>query len=164
MLERLALLPQILRAAVDAAGKSRLRIRASDGRFSLVEHAWHLADLEEEGFGVRIARLIDEDDPQIADFAGDVIAEQRRYIEQDVEPALDRFKRAREANITRLASLTPEQLQRSGTQEGVGPITLARIPAMMLGHDRSHARDLTELLHELGVAAPEELRGLRTEG
>jgi hypothetical protein len=160
MLERLTLLPRILRAAVGAAGDSRIRVRASDDRFSLVEHAWHLADLEEEGFSVRIERLITENDPLLADFAGDVLAEQRRYIEQAIAPALERFARARTANINRLASLTPQQLERTGTQDGVGRITLARIPAMMLGHDRSHAHDLVELLRELGCEAPEDLKAL----
>jgi hypothetical protein len=39
---------------------SLLRVRS--GAFALVEHFWHLADLEAE-FGARIRRLLEEDDP-----------------------------------------------------------------------------------------------------
>jgi hypothetical protein len=38
--------------------------RPTDGGFAPVEHCWHLADLEREGFGERIRRLIAEGDNQ----------------------------------------------------------------------------------------------------
>src|SRR5689334_9487475 len=34
-----------------------------DGSFSPVEHCWHLADLELEGYTARIERLLGEDEP-----------------------------------------------------------------------------------------------------
>lgn len=150
----LAAFPAILAAVVEAVPREKIRIRASDGRFALVEHVWHLADLEEEGYAVRIERLLAEEHPALADFHGDVIAEERHYIDQEIAPALERFTRARKANAERLASLSDDQRARAGTQEGAGEVTIARVAAMMQQHDREHAADLETLLGELGIAMP----------
>jgi hypothetical protein len=123
--------------------------------FSLVEHACHLADLEEDAYAVRITRLANEDNPSLPDFAGDVIARERRYLEQDPLPAIARFRAARAANQERLRN-APDW-QRRGTQEGVGEVTIARVAEMMLHHDVAHANELVALLHALGVPVPEEL-------
>lgn len=134
-----------------------IRRRPNAGGFSLVEHAWHLADLETEGYGERITRLLTEPLPHFADFRGDLIAEQRRYIEQPIEPAIARFVAQRVTNVERLRSITDAQWQLRGTQEGIGEVTLARIAEMMSEHDRSHAREIAELLREIGLAVPDAL-------
>ena len=134
-----------------------IRRRPAAGGFALVEHAWHLADLETEGYGERIARLLGESSPHFDDFRGDLIAEQRRYIEQPIEPAIARFVSQRMANVARFRSVAPEQWQLRATQEGAGEVTLARVAEMMSEHDRSHAREIADLLHELGVTVPAAL-------
>jgi len=134
-----------------------IRRRGADDNFAVVEHVWHLADLEEEAFAVRIERILAEDNPALPDFRGDVVAIERRYREQPLAPALERFARTRAANHSRLLSATAEQLARRGTQEHVGEITLGDLPRLMHEHDREHARQLIALLKELEIAAPEEL-------
>ncbi|MGZ4778716.1 MAG: DinB family protein [Thermoanaerobaculia bacterium] len=141
-----------------------IRRRAASGFFSLVEHAWHLADLECEGYGPRIDRLLSgEVNPYFADFRGDEIAKQRRYIEQDIAPAVARFVARRSANIAALRAATSDQLQLRGTQEGVGEVTLARIPEMMSEHDRGHAVEIADLLRELGLPVPPALTSFASE-
>jgi hypothetical protein len=137
----------------------RLRQRAADGTFALIEQAWHLADLEAEGYGARIEKMLAEDDPQLPDFRGDVVAEERRYVELELEPALERFASARAANVARLEALSEEQWQRGGEQEGVGRVTIARVAEMMAEHDAGHAAELHALLAEL-----EDPSSLRTSG
>ena len=138
--------PATLRKWIAAAPGVDVRTRASDGTFALVEQVWHLADLEVEGYGVRLARILAEDEPSLPDFRGDVIAEKRHYLELELEPALERFESARAANLERLASLTEQQWQRGGQQEGVGRVTLARIVEMIREHDQGHAREILALL------------------
>jgi hypothetical protein len=127
------------------------RTRDSAGNFALVEQVWHLADLEEEGYTVRITRILGETNPSLPDFRGDVVARERRYIEQALAPALQRFESARAANIARLSALTDEQWRRAGTQEGAGEVTLARVAEMMTEHDASHTEELRVLIAELGA-------------
>ena len=124
-------------------------MRGTEGGFALIEQAWHLADLEVEGYGMRIARMIEEDNPALPDFRGDVIARERNYIELELEPALERFAKARRENIARLESA--KDLRRAGEQEGVGRVTLARVAEMMAEHDAGHAAELHALLEELAA-------------
>src|SRR5919109_3478488 len=87
VIETLRTFPATLRTLIVSAPPDRLRTRPSNGFFALIEHAWHLADLEVEGYEERIRRLLEEDDPYIPDFKGDEIAAQRRSIELELEPA-----------------------------------------------------------------------------
>jgi hypothetical protein len=111
---------------------------------------WHLADLEREGYGVRVRRILCEQEPDLADFDGTRIALERRYRELDAPDALHAFARERTRNIDALRRATPAQLARGATQAGVGRITLADVPRMMADHDRGHRLEIEELLAVLG--------------
>lgn len=147
MLDQLRAFPDQLRALIASAPPERLRVRGSDGTFALVEQAWHLADLEVEGYGVRIRRLMEEEHPALPDFQGDVVARERNYIALELEPALQRFAEARRANVALLETIT--DWERSGEQEGVGRVTLRRVAEMMAEHDAGHAAELHALLGEI---------------
>jgi len=123
--------------------------RPEGGAFSFVEHVWHLADLEREGFGARIRRLLAEDDPVLPDFDGARIARERDYRSRSVADGLAAFARARAENIASLGALTDVERGRSGTQEGVGPLALRDLPARMGEHDSSHRKEIDELRHSL---------------
>jgi deoxyribodipyrimidine photolyase len=148
MIDQLARFPSTLEAALAAAGE-KLRIRASDGRFAMVEHCCHLADLEEEGYGARIALLLEREHPEWGEFDGDKIAAERNYLEQDGVAALQRFIRARAANVARLRAIREDDWTRRGTHLGMGEVSLEQLVAMMVQHDREHARDIEALLKEL---------------
>jgi hypothetical protein len=154
--QRLTQFPEMLARIVNDAG-GLLTQRPADGTFALVEHVCHLADLEEEGYGRRIMRLLSETSPFLADFAGDVIARERRYLEQHALPALERFRKARRLNILTLRSLRDDQWGRKGSQENVGAITLASIFDGIVDHDTAHAAEIAALLRELGARVPDEL-------
>lgn len=151
VMEPLRAFPAELRALLESAPRAKLRQRATDGSFALIEHAWHLADLEVEGYGLRIEKLLAEDNPRLPDFKGDEIAERRRYLELELEPALRRFEDARAVNLARIETLSEEQMQRGGEQEGVGRVTIARVVEMMAEHDAGHAAELHALLKELSA-------------
>ena len=156
-LHSLSTFPTILRHVVAITPEPLWRRRSSADVFALVEQAWHLADLECDAYAVRIERLLSEDGPAFGDFDGERVAVERKYLEQDLHSALERFAATREANRERLLRVRPEEWQRRGTQEKVGEITLAGVAAAMLEHDRAHANEIVGLLAELGVAVPEEL-------
>ena len=151
--------PALLGRAAAALSSSQARRRPDEGAFSFVENVWHLADLEREGFGLRIRRILTEDDPALANFDGDRIARERAYQERDLERGLAQFARARAQNLETLRRLRPAEWNRSGSQEGVGRVTLSDIPRLMAEHDRSHAADVAHILASIrGDAASEEAR------
>lgn len=153
-MDQLLRFPERLRETLSLFSNDEIRRRSAEGLFAPVEQAWHIADLEVEGYGARIEELLRAGGPHFQDFRGEEIAAQRRYIELDLEPALARFASARAANVARLQLTTPH----TATQEGVvGPVTLARIARMMSQHDASHASEIVQLLRELGLQPSREL-------
>jgi hypothetical protein len=113
-----------------------------DGTFSPVEQVWHLADLESEGFGLRIQKLQAEINPHLPDFDGDAIASARDYRSLSILDGLKAFEEARDANLLALQSLPAEAWLRNGTQEGVGEISLCDMPAFIQQHDRAHIAEI----------------------
>src|ERR1700692_4368102 len=79
VLDRLLAMPALLARAAAALVPEARRVRGPGGGSSLVEHACHLADLEREGFGTRITRLLSEPEPRLPDFDGDRVARERSY-------------------------------------------------------------------------------------
>jgi uncharacterized damage-inducible protein DinB len=128
-------------------------VRRIEGAFSLVEHAWHLADLEKEGFGERIRRLRDEERPSLPDFDGARLARERAYRSLPLAPALAAFALARFANVASLRALDELDWERGGEQEGVGGVRLSDIPRMMAEHDAAHRAEIEALARALAAAS-----------
>jgi len=110
--------------------------------FSPVEQSWHLADLEAEGFGTRIRRLLLEGEPTLPDFDGGRIAREREYRSRSLSEGLSAFRSARDTNLALWRGLDVDQWSRAGTQEGVGRIMLCDLPRMMAEHDDSHRAEI----------------------
>jgi hypothetical protein len=141
-------MPDELAALLHALSASVARERRAGLAFSAVEQVWHLADLEHEGFGRRIERLLYEDHPLLADFDGDAIAAERDYRRRSLREGLLAFAAARAANLALMDRLRDEDWERGGVQEGLGPVTLADMPVLMSRHDAAHRGEI-----ELWLAA-----------
>jgi DinB superfamily len=141
--------PALLARAAAELSEDKVRQRGTAGRFSLVEHVWHLADLEREGYGARIRRLLTEEEPQLLNFDGDRVARERVYHRRDLAEGLLAFTAARTRNLHTLRELSPADWKRTGEQEGVGLIALADVPRMMAEHDRAHGIEIAELVREI---------------
>ncbi len=120
--------------------------RAGLGEFSVVEHVCHLRDLDVEAYARRLAALRrGPDNPSLPDFDGTRAAHERRYQEQALAKAQQALLAAREVNVRALRRLTPAQLKRSGTLEGVGAISLGGLITRWAGHDVGHRVELERL-------------------
>jgi hypothetical protein len=150
--ERLSLTPALVARVAAQVPDALSRVRS--GPFALVEHLWHLGDLEREGFCERIRRLLAEEEPFLPDFDGERIAGERDYLKLPLAPALSAFAAAREQTLRLLRSVSGEQWARSGRQEGVGAVTLAELPRRILDHDRAHLEEIADLLADLAPGHP----------
>jgi hypothetical protein len=148
----------LARAARECSPREATR-RPETGVFSLVENVWHLADLEREAYGVRIRRILAEEEPTLSNFDGDRIARERDYQRRSLAEGLAAFSLARRRNVERLRAVPAAAWKRAGFQESVGRVTLADLPRMMAEHDRSHSEDVRSLLSHLRSGAPLERPG-----
>ena len=139
----------LLSRAAATLSPAEARRRPAAGGFSLVENIWHLADLERDGYAVRIRRILSETNPALLNFDGDRIARERAYQERDADRGIVAFARSRAQNLEALAKLSRSEWKRSGSQEGVGCVSLEDIPRMMAEHDRAHGAEIASLLAEI---------------
>jgi hypothetical protein len=144
LMESLAAMKTFLREAFESLTPQEIRTPGPAGSFSPVEQVWHLADLEREGFGLRIRRLQTEANPRLPDFDGTKVARERNYRSLSLAAGLRTFEAAREANIETLQALSPEAWVRSGTQDGVGAVSLCDMPTFMHQHDQAHIAEIRE--------------------
>jgi hypothetical protein len=151
-LVRLAGMPSHLESLRSRFPEDLARTRPGPDAFSYIEHVWHLADLEAEGFAERIRRLRAEEDPALPDFDGGRIAAERDYRARRLDAGLAEFAAARARNVETLRRSTPAERARGGVQEGAGPVTLGDLPARMLDHDDSHRSELDALVRAVGAA------------
>src|SRR5688572_30494985 len=85
----------LLARAGTQLSEDTVRQRGTTGGFSLVEHVWHLADLEREGYAARIRRLLSEDEPVLSNFDGNRVARERLYERRNFAEGLIAFTEAR---------------------------------------------------------------------
>lgn len=142
LLAELGTMPAWLAAQFADLPSAEAAARPADGAFAPVEQVWHLADLEAEGFGYRIARLLDTERPELPDFDGAAIADARDYRSRSLEEGLERFAAARRATLATLASVPAGAWARAGVQAGVGPITLCDMPLFLAQHDAAHREEI----------------------
>jgi len=93
---------------------------------------------------VRIRRLRSELSPALPDFDGARIAAERDYKSLSFAEGLRAFEAARRANIETFRSLGPQDWTRSGTQEGVGAVSLCDMPELMRQHDEAHKAEIRD--------------------
>ena len=131
-------MPEYVKAVFGGLGPEQMRTPGPDGTPSPIEQVWHLADLEREGFGERIRRLLGEHQPRLPDFNGAQVAAERNYRSRSLEDGLVAFAEARRHNVATLRGVQPDSWLRSGNQEGVGKVSLCDIPGFMSQHDSAH--------------------------
>src|ERR1700740_1926393 len=86
--------PALLARAAAELSLRDARCKPEGEVFSFLENVWHLADLEREGYGARIRRVLTEEEPALSDFDGGLTARERRYNDRDLAQGLVAFAQA----------------------------------------------------------------------
>jgi DinB superfamily len=154
LVERLAAMPRLLQTCAERLPRAEWTRQPSPGLFSLVEHCCHLRDLEEEGYTLRLRRMLRESTPVLEDFDGGAVAAGRAYPSQDLTQAMQAFTEARGRNLIVLAGLEPAALARRARFGDQGTITVARLAELMAEHDAGHRAEIEDLFRTLGVPMP----------
>ena len=112
-----------------------------------------MRDIEVEGYGERIKRILEEAEPSLPDIDGARLAVERDYNNDDLDSAFAAFSNARRKNIELVRSLDTDQLGRKGNLEGAGLISLRGLLEMMEEHDQGHLAELSVVSRRLSSAA-----------
>ena len=137
--------PQQAEELVRGLPEEQLSFRASGNRFSLRENVLHLRDIDIEGYEQWVRLILGQDCPMLPNVDGGRLQVERNYNAQPVPPALEDFRRSREATIERLRASSEADLERKAQMERVGVITLRRLLELWMEHDRGHLADMAEL-------------------
>ena len=154
LVDRLAAMPRLLQACADRLPRPEWTRQPSPGLFSLVEHCCHLRDLEEEGYTLRLRRMLREEAAVLDDFDGGAVAARRAYPGQDLTAAVHAFAEARARSLQVLAGLDARGLARTARFGEHGTITVGRLAELMAEHDAGHRAELEDLFRTLGVPPP----------
>ncbi len=138
-------MPEFIRRLTIGLSLEELKRKPTKKEFSILEHIWHLRDIEQEGYAARIGKLLTENQPLLKDIDGDKLAEERDYNNLNFATGFEEFCQARKNNVRQIKDLTLEQLNRVGTLENVGAITLGQLLMKLLEHDEEHRQTLEKL-------------------
>jgi hypothetical protein len=144
-LQALAATPERARSLVSGLDDAALSRRAAGDFFSLRENVAHLRDVDIDGYERRVALILEEEHPHLADIDGAKLAIERAYDKQAMEPALEAFAASRGRAVGRLREAGEGAADRTAHLAGVGDVTLMRLLDLWVQHDREHLADMEAL-------------------
>lgn len=137
VLERLAAAPAALAAALKGAPDDALRRKAADGKWSMVENAAHVRDIERVYQG-RFSQMAFGERPSFWMLDNDRAAEALVYVSADPAEVGKEFRRLRDDTIALLRALPHESWQKTGLHPEGGEMTLEQLAVRLASHDEAH--------------------------
>ena len=132
--------PKALATLTKTTDDARLRRKAAPDKWSGLEVACHLRDIERL-WADRLVKAAFMDKPAFYALEAlevDGLAVRNKYNEQDPAVAVKEFARLREDNLRLLRALPMKQWQRIGLHPKRGEITIEDIVKAMIDHDARH--------------------------
>src|ERR1051325_2728491 len=146
---RLERFPQVLQALVAGLSVEEVRWKPPPGAWSILEVVCHLGDEEVDDFRARVfSTLRDPADPWPS-IDPERVASERRYNEQDLAGAAERFVTERRRSIEVLRALADPDWSRAYVHPKAGPIAAGDVLASWAAHDALHLRQIAKRLWEL---------------
>ena len=144
--EVLASIEEWLPAVLVGLAPEKLRERREGcGAFCLLEHVWHLRDIDELGYLERVRRTLREKRPELPDLDGERLAAERAYLQRALQPAQRTLLQARRRAVARLRRLEEKDFRREAVLEGTGPLTLGDLVLRWRAHDIGHRVEMERL-------------------
>lgn len=137
--------PKKLQKLVKGATSAKLRKRPGPEKWSVAEILAHLADAELV-VGWRMRAVLGAPGTPIQAFDQDAWVAALHYDKRDARDSLAQFVALREANLTLLKSLKPEQWKHYGLHAERGQESVERMVQMIAGHDLNHVRQIEEIV------------------
>ena len=118
-------------------------------RFTALGQACHLRDIERDGYHVRFGRTLREERPDLASIDSYELAQQQNYEADDVQAALNAFRKARRETVAMLQTVRQDDWSRTATFAEYGEVTLGGLAHILRSHDLQHLACLHWLLAKM---------------
>ena len=141
----LARTPRTISRLIAGAPRRAITAPPGPGRWSVAEIIAHLADTELV-IGFRMRLVLGSNGTRIQSFDQDVWATNFRYEKHDPKASFDAFAAQRLHNLRLLRILPRSMWTYYGMHEERGKETIARMTAMMAGHDLNHLMQIEKIL------------------
>ena len=146
--------PDRLKAALTGVPRKLLTWRPAPGKWSIHDIVCHMRDAERDGYLYRYSRVLAEDNPTFPDVDGDKLALERQYGRMNLREAVRGWRAARKEVLALLKKIRPEQWQRIGTHESLGPMSLEIIlNRQALGNDEAHLAQIEHIKKRWDILA-----------
>jgi hypothetical protein len=124
---------------------AKLRKRPAPDKWSVSEILAHFADVEVT-VGFRMRSILGAPGTSVAAFDQDSWVISGHYEKRDPRKSIEHFRVAREANLSLLKSLKPEQWKHYGMHAERGQETIEHVVRMLAGHDLNHLHQIERIL------------------
>ncbi len=122
-----------------------MRRRPAERGWSVLEVVCHLRDAAIEE-GIRVRRLVEEDNPTLAPYDQEERAVERRYQAEDPRKALTALRAYQTGLAYQLEQLSDEQWASTGVHPELGPVTVRTRAERQVEHGRQHLEQLRAAL------------------
>lgn len=148
--------PSIVVPMVRQADPEIVRRRPPSGKWSIHEHACHLAEVHGL-MTARLERMLARDRPTIESYDPGRDDPDDALLQVDLEGALQRFVDDRRELVTRLRTLTAEEWRRPADHEEYNAYSVFIMFRHLALHDLFHAYRIEELLLRKDWPSPRRL-------
>ena len=153
IIEALERAPRIVIPLVRQADPEVLKRRPPSGKWSIHEHACHLAEVHPLFFR-RLDLMLSEDNPVIRSYEPGRDDPADALLRIDLDEALDRFRRDRSRLVERVRRLKPEDWTRTGQHDEYNSYSVFTMFRHVALHDFFHAYRIEELVLRKDWPAP----------
>ena len=147
--------PGIVIPMVRQADPAMRKRRPPSGKWSMHEHACHLAAVNPR-FVERLDLMLAQDNPAIQSYDPGRDDPDDALLAIDLEDALNRFARDRERMVARLRQLQPREWSRTGEHDEYNSYSIFTMFRHLALHDFFHAYRIEELLLRRDSPKPSE--------
>jgi uncharacterized damage-inducible protein DinB len=145
ILDTLARTPAIVVPLVREMDPSRVKRRLRSRKWSVHEHACHLAAVHPIFFN-RLERMLAEEHPRIESYSPDQAEEQGALLKVNLEEALTRLEVDRARLVDRLRQLAPREWERTAEHGEYARYSIYIMFRHVAMHDLFHAYRIEELV------------------
>jgi len=151
LLEKLRDTPKAVASLLQGVSDEALRRRPAPGKWSMLEIACHLRDVEQL-FLERYAKIANHERPALRMMNQDQLAGVLKYNEDDSAMIMQEFKASRAETIGLLYGLAYQSWQRVGLHPKRGEFTIANQVDLHVNHDTNHLNQIRSLREGSGIA------------